>query len=175
MLVRRSDTRNVLEALTYAIKSHSHDGVNLMFTQSDRHVSTSRTKVALDEFDKVTFSGQTDMTQRLESIFEEVKRKITFQPRGWLSKAHHPPRQSLSQKLSLYILSDGNWQSGSDVPSTIQTMIAYLTEHNLPQKQIAIQFIRMGPDTPQTATFLDPLDGSHDLGLYGFFFYYHYS
>lgn len=166
MLGHKPALRKVLEAIVYTVKTYDHNGVDLLFTQSDRKVlSTKKTKAVLEEFDKVNFTGRTDMQHYLGDILEGYKRRITGQHILWRSWIHGAPSRKPPRKLSLHVLTNGHWHPGCDVASVIRSMVSCLTRHELRNAQVAIQFIRFGTGTPEIQQ-LKYLDEGLKLELY---------
>lgn len=167
MIEHKAALREVLEAIVYTVKNYDPNGVDLLFTHSNRKVSsTKKTTIILDEFDKVTFKGKTDMQLHLNNILDIYKRRMTNQQKSWRSWIPCLSSRESPRKLSLYILTDGRWHPGCDVESVIKSMVAFLVKHDLRNAQVAIQFIRFGPGTPGIIKQLDHLDDGLGLELY---------
>ena len=166
MAAHRSELKKVLEAIAYIVKEYDPNGVDMFFTQSERKIlSTKRTSHLLKEFDKVDFGGTTDMEIKLGHRLEEYKYKITGQ-QGLIRRMKNSIQAQVRPRcLSLYILTDGLWHPGCDVPSVISSMVECLVKHDLHLKQIAIQFIRFGTDEDAIAK-LKHLDEGLGLKLY---------
>lgn len=166
MAAHKSELRKVLQAIACTVKEYDPNGVDMVFTQSERKVlSTRRTSHLLREFDKVEFRGTTDMEIKLGHRLEEYKRKITGQ-QGLVGKMKNIiGAQGRPRPLSLYILTDGIWHPGCDVSSVIASMVECLVKHDLRLKQVAIQFIRFGTSEDAIAK-LQHLDDGLGLQLY---------
>ena len=173
MLRHKEELKSVLRATAYLVKKYDDDGVDQLYTQSDRKIlSTKRTTVMVDELNKVNFWGKTDMEVKLGDILEEYKRKMVPDKRtsGWFPRPSMHSSKKLPRKLSLYILTDGYWQPGCNVEYVIKSMVASLLQQDLRNKQVAIQFIRFGPGDPEVIEQLERLDDGLDLELYGSLF-----
>ena len=169
MLQHKEELKSVLMATAYLVKKYDDDGVDQLYTQSDRSIlTTKKTTVMVDELNKVTFWGKTDMEVKLGAILEDYKRKIIPDKRTsrWFSKLSLHSSKKMPKKLSLYIFTDGYWQPGCNVESVIKSMVTSLVQHDLRVKQVAIQFIRFGPGDPEVLQQLERLDDGLDLELY---------
>ncbi len=163
----RSDARKVLEAMAYAVKRYDDNGIDMRCTQGDRKVSsTERTKRLVNVFDELDFMGIIDMEISLDRILQDYKdqfpgpRSSSALFRKIMSTLRGPPKP-----LSLYILTDGNWQQGCNVEAVIRSMVEFLVSRDL-RKQVAIQFIRFGDTNQQAIDSLNYLDDGLDLKLY---------
>ena len=147
MLKYKTEVKEVLEATAWLVKSYDPDGVDLIFTKGDRHVKgVHDVKKVLKTFDKVDFTGTTNMQMRLGDRLSEYKEKIKKTRSGSLSTLIPGLRRRELRRLSLYVLTDGIWQPGCDVETPITSMVNKLKEHDLLDKQVGIQFIRFGHD-----------------------------
>lgn len=172
MQAHKSEVRKVLEAMAYLVKRYDPDGVDMIFTQSDRTVkATTKTTALLDQLGRVDFTGRTDMQLKLGNILDTYKARVTRQQAtsGWRHSLFRSQPQGPPRKLSLYILTDGYWQPGCDVESVIRSMVDCLVTHDLHNKQVAIQFIQFGSGSPQIVEQLRRLDDGLGLQLYDTF------
>ncbi len=157
----RNEAEMVIKALGYMVKNFDPDGMDMFFTQSEKEVRKSKkTEILVKAPKAVNFCGLSDMRSQLAAITEDYKSNVTGKKDSWLSRIL--PKSSKLRRLSLYVLTDGNWQPGCDLKPTIQSMVKKLMEHDLIEKQVAIQFIRFG-HRPESILELERLDA--DLGL----------
>lgn len=169
MLRYRKESRDILLALAYLVKRHDPNGIDLLFTQSSRKVvNTKKSQKFMEEFDRVDFQGTTAMSNVLDKILRDYRLKITESRRffGRVKLAIKP--QASIRPLSLYILTDGDWQPDYKVAGPIGDMVDFMTEHKneLLRNQVAIQFIRFG-ENEAAMKHLDHLDDRMNLKLYG--------
>ena len=77
-----------------------------------------------------------------------------------------PPAKG-PRKLSLYVLTDGVWETRADLQQVIRTLVDNLIQHNHTNKQIGIQFIRFGNDDRGIKR-LERLDSGLNVQMYDF-------
>ena len=143
----RDKVRDVLELLTYITIMHDPNGIDLYFSNSSDKRRPKTNADVLKKFDKTPppKSDFLDFKVVFNNIIGEYQRQLGKKHllRSWFSS--HP--EIGPRKLSLYVLTDGVWQSECDLSITIKTLVAKLKEHGLVHDQVGIQFIRFGNDS----------------------------
>ena len=154
--------KEVLEVLGYMAKGCDPDGVDLFFTMSDHSVrQCKKSTKLLEKFEAVEFGGKSDMGARLDYLVREYKARLYGQ-RNERQNQFERFLTPNNRGLSIYVLTDGLWQPGSDVPAAIKHMVDKMQEYNLQKHHMGIQFIRFGED-PGAIARLEHLDTG--LGL----------
>jgi hypothetical protein len=157
----------VFDVLAYIVKSADPDGIDLYFTMTEekynsrdwlgRNSSSKLLDVVRNRTKKMqqAFRGSTNITYRLTSILNLYENKLTDQ--------QNSRRGGMVRPLSLYVLTDGAWEPGSDASSAIKKVVDLLTRfgYTKDDKQLGIQFISFGEDEVGLKT-LEHLD--NDLG-----------
>lgn len=126
--------------LIYMVKKKRLDpnGSELQFIMSEKHKERKNTTelVAMVSAMQYDMKGESNFASRLGKILQAYKAKLE-------KKRHTRP-------ISLYIFTDGRWQSGhgqlAGVARAIQRIVLFLEEIRAPDKQVGIQFIRFGND-----------------------------
>lgn len=142
----------LFDVLAYIVKGSDPDGLELYFTSSDCKCKDKNTTALV-----VTTRGQcaptspqleTNIHTSLDSVLRDYLKKLN---------SHLQPRHTFSwtprdvRKLSLYILTDGQWQPESDAESPIRLLVETLDELRKPKDQVGIQFIQFGTESSGTA------------------------
>ena len=114
---------------------------------SSTDLVTARLRKATDNaIDKAT--GLSDLYPRIHDIFSDYKKNL--ERKSFLETSFRRP-------MSLYILTDGNWQSQRDTEECIAELVRALDMGD--QYQVGIEFIRFGNDGEGRAR-LEHLDDS---------------
>ena len=155
----------VLELLWAMVARHDPDGAELYITTDMKALKPKTDFRMLQELDKRPAKDAPDMRHCLAHIIEKYvnqfgTRNITSRLRHWKATPAKGPR-----KLSLYVLTDGKWQTKTDLRQVIRTLVDHLNQHKLTNKQIGIQFIRFGDDETGMRR-LERLDSGLKLNLY---------
>jgi hypothetical protein len=133
------DMTELLGIIAYMIKSFDKDGLDLYFAQSNakHNGDTSSKLVSIVEKRKHEEDlGYTDMSVRLEQILGEYATKM--QRQIW--------QNIPTRGLNVYIFTDAIWTPLCDIVPAIDKMVEKMVAHNLPEKQVGLQFISFGDD-----------------------------
>ena len=132
------DVISFFSVFAYFVKRLDDDGLEMWFTVSGEEVRFSDTKKAVTHLKRMRPSGLANFDLRLGKILERYQKVFQHKAgkRGffWL----RTPQDV--KPLSLYVLTDGSWASGSDAVAPIEKIIKL----SLPDRQVGIQFIRFG-------------------------------
>jgi len=140
----------VLGVLAYITKEKDPNKLELYFTMkagrssgssSTGLVAVARTRKATDKA-----TGLSDLYPRIRDIFSEYKNNL--KRKSFLGTSSRRP-------MSLYVLTDGNWQPQRDTEVCIAELVGALDKSD--QYQVGIEFIRFGNDPDGTAR-LEHLD-----------------
>ena len=158
--------RDTVTALTYLLKGSDDDGIDLMFTQSQQRINSSKSTNFANAISRQKFFGQSDMHAVLSNIFQEHIEKFgtMIQPprKFWFARPPSYPQRP----LTFYVLTDGKWIDG-DVGALIRRMVQQMMEKRYRKEHVAIQFIRFGHD-PEGKARLEDLDdglGLKEIGM----------
>ncbi|OCL10566.1 kinase-like protein [Glonium stellatum] len=131
-----SQVIKVLDLLAYITKEKDPNGLELYFTmKAGRHSGSKSTDLVKKAQSRKAREGATDLSDlypRIRDIFGEYKKNLKRKPL-WGS-ARRP--------MSLYILTDGNWQPQRDTEICIAELVRALDESD--QYQVGIEFIQFG-------------------------------
>ena len=123
--------------LAYIIKSHDKDGLDLYFplTKKPFHEKHSKRLVStveknMDEKHK----GPSDISYILERVLGDYARRL------------HGTRGQNVPQLNVYVFTDGRWTTSCNVVPAIDNVVRAMVEHNLPEKQVGLQFVSFGDD-----------------------------
>lgn len=160
----RPQARKVLELLSYMLGPTDPDGLDMYFTTHPKKLKPGNSNAMLAEFDKRKATGISDMRQRFANIVEDYQKK--FGKRNIFSKIRHPNATPSKgpRKFTLYVLTDGVWQQNITLIEEMTTLVKHMTDHNIPNKHIGIQFIRFG-NNPTGMKRLKKLDSKRRLGV----------
>jgi len=177
---RQSEVADYVDVLSYMVKRHDKDGIDLYYFNSSDCVEGSKnsTKLVLSvrghRFSGVS-SPENSLVKKLDAYSKKIKayasRTLEDQSHG--RRLHLPLGLSKAPKLpaplSVYVLTDGVWQLGGDddLEETIRDLIKNLRAAKCTRKQIGIQFIRFGNDPVgiERLNALDRLGTTHGLDL----------
>jgi hypothetical protein len=143
----------VFDILSYMVKSADPDGIDLIFTISpnkynskDRFGRNSSSKLVRRVEDrKSELQGVCDISYKLNDILGSYESELKSQ--HYLRKNSSPfaaPKEI--RPMSLYVLTDGNWDPDCDAERPIKRLAATLIELKCDPKQVGIQFISFGDD-----------------------------
>ena len=161
----RNEVKTVLELLWAMVSKHDPDGADLYITTDMKALKPRTDSRVLQELDSRPAKDAPDMRHCFAQIIEKYQNQ--FGTRNYASKLRHwraTPAKG-PRKLSLYVLTNGVWQTRTDLRHVIRTLVDHLIEHKLTNKQIGIQFIRFGNDERGTQR-LEKLDSGLHLDLY---------
>lgn len=122
----------VFEALSYLVKEADDDGIDLYFTGDITGYHKKHTSSLVEIVSKRPRQGESDMYMTLQRILN-----------GYRSKLHKNQDQ---QPVSVYILTDGVWQTNTDLRPLITSFDSFLAGGYRDGLQLGIQFIRFGDD-----------------------------
>lgn len=152
-----------VQFLAYVLKDYDKDGLEMYFMRakgkfkSQRDRSSQLMQPLRDALREC--QGTSDITHRLGEILHGYKERLTLsrQPKR-LSLSFGEIFQSSNVKpLSIYILTDGEWQEESNPSKLIINTAQFLNDFGAQDIQLGIQFISFGDD-PRCITKLEQLD-----------------
>ncbi|TVY55320.1 Aurora kinase A [Lachnellula cervina] len=159
----------VFEALSYLVKETDDDGIDLLFTVSGERVSARKSTTKLVQLVKEReHKGNTDINLRLNSLFDDYKAEF-HKRKNIFSK---DPKKV--KPLSLYILTNGVWEEGSDLGEIIQRLVGKLENVGKTREQVGIEFISFGAD-PVGLGRMEYLDSKLNLSMYAVFLAFEFS
>lgn len=110
-------------------------------------------------------TGYTDMSICLGKILNKHRLKLMEQ------RAKHPywkrGNTAPVRPLSIYVLTDGNWQPGCDLAPSIESLVETMLSLGMKRSQVGIQFISFGDDKDglERLAYLENLQRRENLGL----------
>lgn len=132
--------RNLLELLAKMVNKVESGGVSLYFTSDPKKklkLKPSNINTVVDHFDSAEYQERPDMRSCLAEILNDYARKLGKSGiKNWVKPG--------CRKLTLYVLTDGNWQPGDDLIREISSLTDHLVKKELHDKQVGIEFIRFG-------------------------------
>lgn len=161
----RNEVKMVLELLWAMVSKHDPDGADLYITTDMKALKPRTNLRMLQELDSRPAKDFPDMRHCFAQIIEKYQNQ--FGTRNYTSRWFHwkdTPAKG-PRKLSLYVLTNGVWQTKTDLRQVIRTLVDHLNQHKLTNKQIGIQFIRFGDDERGMQR-LERLDSGLNLDLY---------
>ena len=161
----RNELEEVLELLWAMVAKQDPDGAELYISTDMKALKPRTDARMLEELQSRPAKDAPDMRHCFGQIIEKYqnrlgKRNIKSKVFHWNTTPARGPR-----KLSLYVLTDGIWQSKTDLRQVIRTLVEHLIEHKLTNKQVGIQFIQFG-NNERGRKRLEELDLGLKLDLY---------
>ena len=163
MYKHRPELQRLLRILAYLTKHSDPDGLELYFMIDPQDVKSKHSKPLVDRLDYKKFEGTSDIQHRLGSILQGYSDKLQDPSRAKTFWGR--PKTRSANKLSIYVLTNGVWETHSDAKPPIRALVNNLLELQLVNKQVGISFIRFGSD-PVGKDRLEELDSGLGLGLY---------
>ena len=154
MKAHEAGVKRILGILAYLVKDSDPDGLELFFTCSKKKIKDKDPAKLVAGFAANKPGGLTDIRTRLTLIIDNYIKRFD---RNWFLKKVKPDRS-----LNIYVLTDGIWQSVTDLTPLIQRLIKKLSEDG--RYQVGIQFISFGND-PDAIKRLNHLDDNLGLGM----------
>jgi hypothetical protein len=147
----------VFAALSYIVKASDHDGIELHFTIAPQVYRDKNTTQLLQSLESKKLEGFTDINFRLNEILDRYRAKLPGNGTLKSSLRNKTRPWKLVPPLSVYILTNGIWESKTNVEAPIVNLMRDLIDLRLPASQIGIQFISFGNDPKgiQRLQFLD--------------------
>jgi len=159
----------VFEALSYLVKETDDDGIDLLFTVSGDRVSDRKsTKKLVQLVKEREHKGDTDINLRLNRLFEDYKAEFEKK------KSRFSKDLKKVKPLSLYILTNGVWEKGSDLSEIIRLLVKRLEDIGKTREQVGIEFISFGAD-PVGLGRMEYLDSELSLSMYVVFHVFTFS
>lgn len=163
----KSEMLTLLDILTYILKSKDPNKMELLFTmdRSDECLqkhSTPLVNTVKRHFDRVesSTSRMSNMERRLEIFVKAYIQKLKGESKtGVLGRLHN---HASIRPISIYILTDAEWQPYSDAAEPIRELVGALDELEKPKEQVSVQFIQFGDD-PRGTERLKKLDNGLEL------------
>jgi hypothetical protein len=137
---------DVVAALSYIVKDCDPDGTELHFTISSERRQSKDTKDFLNMLSNKTFNGETDIDACLNEILDKYTNELRHGPWWRKSVRNFVGGQKGVRPLSLYVLTNGVWQSKSTGEKPILNLVRTLRELGKTRSQVGIQFISFGND-----------------------------
>jgi len=165
MRSHRNSVYETVQFLAWLLKGYDKDGIDMYFMkEKGKHHARARSSSDLLPHVKQTMKacqGTSDVSFRLGTILHDYRD-------SWVQSLHSK-RFSLSgflnsskiKPLSIYVLTDGEWELGSDPSRLICDTAMFLEQQGAPASQLGIQFIRFG-DRPENRAKLEHLDSGLD-------------
>ena len=131
----------LFEVLGYFAKKLDKNGLEMYFTVSTDKMSFSNTTGAVLHLKNMRQTTFSNINVRLQHILGKYQARLSQQRER---KGRYRFGGAV-KPLSLYVFTDGAWQSCDAVPP-IEAMIERQKQLQLPKEQVSIQFIRFGDD-----------------------------
>ncbi|KAL9025601.1 MAG: hypothetical protein Q9180_007638, partial [Flavoplaca navasiana] len=145
----RKKVDEVLELLLTLIQTYNSDGIDLHFSTGPTQATKLRPSTLenlLKTMRERPAHGRPDFRQCFAEIIADYQSR--FHHNKSRTRLRHPnstlPRGP--RPLSLYVLTNGVWDPKCTLITEVKSLVAWLQEHNLPNKHVGIQFIRFGND-----------------------------
>lgn len=162
------DMIDLFAVMAWLIKDADPDGMELYTTVSDgRPLKSKDVTPLLTALKSKPQTGMTDINLSLGRILDDYKSKLHEQRshRSFWRTARTGSRDV--RPMTLYVLTDGKWESPADAETPIRSLVKKLGELGLQRRQFGIQFISFGND-PGGLSRLKILDDQLGLDLYVF-------
>lgn len=178
---REKEVTDYVDVLSYMVKRHDPDGVDLRYLNSPEVIRRCKSTTRLvGSVRSTTFAGLSNPERTLNALlrpylekvraYEAEVRALNSRGRASLFSFSGPPK--LPNPLSIYVLTDGVWESpgtpgGGYLEDTLKDLIEGLRAAGCRRDQIGIQFIRFGCHEygVQRLEALDRLGTKHDMDL----------
>lgn len=152
------EVTQIIKLLPYMLKNSDPDGIDMYFTKSTRQLKfKKKTKVLLEALCEEKFVGISNITIRINQIFEDYKAKLDSRPGAGRSPFRRTRSTLRTRPLNVYILTNGMWEPGCDLASSIRLLVEDIRRRSLPKDQVRIQFIQFG-ERPECTAKLQHLD-----------------
>ncbi|KAG8531140.1 uncharacterized protein KY384_004498 [Bacidia gigantensis] len=154
----------VLEVLAKKLENAGCERLDLYSLAPYKKLKRLNATTILSHFNSMDVRDMPDIRSGLATIFDDYQKKLgVIRPVGFVK---HPRTQPIvgCRKLSLYILTDGNWRPGVNLLREIGTLADHLAEKKLTNTQVGIQFIRFG-QSAQAIEKMKRLDSGADFKL----------
>lgn len=139
----------ILEILSFIVEEDDPDGVELHFTNSKHHITSTESARLVALANDLTPGGKTRPETVLRPILESYQKKL-----------EHSLDPTKVRPLSIYILTDGRWEGLGENPIVLLLpLINTLADFGLPRETVGVQFISFGNQT----TLMDQMDEMKDL------------
>ncbi|KAF2230730.1 hypothetical protein EV356DRAFT_323795 [Viridothelium virens] len=163
------DLVDVVNCLTYMVKDADPDGVDVYLAHGQKREKKCRPDKAVkfarqNRPPKPGGNSSTPSTiaPTLGTILHHYQENLRTPPKkSALGKIERILRSSPLRPLSLYVLTDGQWQPKDNVQKPILSLIKTLSDLDSLTGQVGIQFIQFGHNSathPNGQTWLDFLD-----------------
>jgi hypothetical protein len=178
---RQSEIADYIGVLSYMVKNYDSNGVDLFYFNSRKKIERCKESSRLaDSVRQKRFSGLSNPEGTLKTLLRRYLAKLkTYQlklreydegrRRSFLAIAGRPEPP---KPLSIYVLTDGVWESpdttgGGYLEDTLREMIEVLRATRCGRDQVGIQFIRFGSHEHgvQRLEALDRFSATHQMGL----------
>jgi hypothetical protein len=158
------EVKELAEILVYMMKKYDDDGLDVYTTISRRKEKVRDAAALVRVLDKVEPQGQSDFPGVLQEFIAPYLRSLNCPEKERSLLRHH----KRVKPLSIYVFTDGVWQSDSDATDAIRRITETLDARGFDRSQILFQFIGFGNDqegSERLAT-LDWLNQINGLSMY---------
>jgi hypothetical protein len=137
------NVQKVFETLSYIVKEVDPDGFDLWFTGPGKPLKNcQKTTAPLQTVELRRQQGTTDITDKLNQIFEDYIEALHKPRTGFLAKLSKPVKP-----LSLYVLTDGVWEKDCNPSYLVENFVGELEKLRKVKGKVGIQFISFGQDS----------------------------
>lgn len=178
---KEREVADYIDVLGYMVKRHDPDGIDLHYFNSTECIERCKETTRLvSSVNGTKFAGLSNPQGTLKDILEKYLDKLKAYTAEVADYERHGRRMSklfsatpkLPTPLSVYVLTDGVWESPNDpggeyLDETLKELIEALRLAGCKRAQVGIQFIRFGSHTygVQRLEALDRLGTTHGVEL----------
>ncbi|KAL9599629.1 MAG: hypothetical protein Q9219_003713 [cf. Caloplaca sp. 3 TL-2023] len=148
MAQHETQVKGIIELLGYMVAPYDPNGLEFMLTwyRTSMNSKTTQLSKILERLDSIHLRDRLERPNfalPFADIIEKYQRQIKEKHTPQFFRRVSPPR-----KMSLYVITDGNWQPKCEilVKDKINDLIDTLNHYQLTTAQVGIQFIRVGDD-----------------------------
>ncbi|QDS71140.1 hypothetical protein FKW77_009908 [Venturia effusa] len=137
MRSHKLEVKAMVDLLAWTIKGFDPDGVELRLAVTNTTFNFKHSTELVESLNESDHNGPCDMSYCLSQIFDQYKDKVNRHRRGLGSSF---------RRMSIYVLTNGVWQTPSEVEEQITDFVKFLEQHEMDRRQVGIQSIRFGDD-----------------------------
>lgn len=163
-----------LEVMGDMVQEADSDGMEFYFTHSLKRFEARSWEGVVDELywqrqfrenrGRPGITRWSEIPRLIKQILEVYQNRLTETHNvKSFSGVESLPKKG-PRKMSMYVLTDGEWDTQSDLENQIRTLVDRLCKNDKRHKQVAIQFLRFG-NSPRGIEHLDNLERGFDLEL----------
>lgn len=154
MMVHWDTTIQTLKLLAHKLKVADPDGMDLRFTTSDKAVHSRSSLMMANTVKSHVPSGASSIEQRLSELLLESRSKLARHNDRRRKNDRMPGiigsifarKPRTAKPLSIYVLTDGKHEGYGRLNVLLTDTVKDLQTLDHAQRQLSIQFIRMGED-----------------------------